>query len=145
MICNFDRRLNVFKEISNQGFDLVQLSVCGLVGWFVGQAVRNPTFVPIIRLSSSDDGSLGTSLLMPSRHLSPHPNNSLRLSVRAAWHTCGSQPSAGQSKFADVLTTGVRRRRQALVVVPHDSCCVLTLAFYDFVMVSGQKLESILP
>jgi hypothetical protein len=65
-------------------------------------------------LSSADDGSLGTSLLMPSRHLSPHPNNSLRFSDRAAWHACGSQTSAGQSKIADALTTGGRKQRRAL-------------------------------
>ncbi len=82
---------------------------------------------------------------MPSRHLSPHPNNSLRLSDRAAWHTCGLQPSTEQPKTADTLTTGGRKQRRALAWVTHGSCCVLTVVFYDFAMVSGQKLESILP
>jgi hypothetical protein len=82
---------------------------------------------------------------MPSRHLSPHPNNSLRFSDRAAWHASGSQPSAAQSKTADALTTGGHKQRRALAWVTHGSCFVLTVVFYDFAIVSGQKLESILP
>jgi len=82
---------------------------------------------------------------MPSRRLSPHPHNSLRFSDHAAWHICESRPSAEQPKTADALTTGARRRRHALALVAHGSCCVLTVVFYDFAMVSGQKLESILP
>jgi len=84
-------------------------------------------------------------LLMPSRHLSPHPNNLLRLSDRVAWHICESRPSAEQPKTADALTTGGRRQRRALAWVTHGSFCVLTVVFYDFAMVSSQKLESILP
>jgi hypothetical protein len=82
---------------------------------------------------------------MPSSHLSPHPNNLLRLTDRDAWHFCESRPSAEQPKIADALTTGARMRRHALALVAHGSCCVLTVVFYDFAMVSGQKLESILP
>jgi hypothetical protein len=74
---------------------------------------------------------------MPSRHLSPHLNNSLRLSDRVAWHICKSRPSAEQPKTADALTTGARSQRRALALVAHGSCYVLTVEFYDFVMVSG--------
>jgi hypothetical protein len=81
---------------------------------------------------------------MPSRHLSPHPNNSLRFSDRAAWHICESRPFAEQPKTAVALTTGARSQRRALALVAHGSCCVLTVEFYDFVIVPGQKLESIL-
>jgi len=82
---------------------------------------------------------------MPSRHLSPHLNNLLRLSDRVVWHICESRPFAEQPKTAVALTTGARSQRRPLAWVTHGSCCVLTVAFYDFVMVSGQKRESILP
>ena len=43
------------------------------------------------------------------------------------------------------LTTGGHKQRRALAWVTHGSCFVLTVVFYDFAIVSGQKLESILP